>query len=228
MTTTAYYSNRSATPLPPNFQLGPSRAPLEYYPTPPEATRLLCAYEHFDGSIWEPACGDGWMSRALMDAGHDVVSTDLGTEYPFIKAGHGTGGVDFLDTKLPRAKHIVTNPPYGSGLADAFAKKALDYARLTGGKVALLLNLASLAHPSRTSFFKANPPARIIILDDLVCWPMGKPERATRATTSHRYCWAVFTPAELPSITTLLWGRCASFTAKAPRHQFNLATRKGA
>lgn len=36
----------------------PKRAPFEFYPTPPEATRALLSVETFDGTIWEPACGD--------------------------------------------------------------------------------------------------------------------------------------------------------------------------
>lgn len=34
----------------------PKRAPFEFYPTPPEATRALLSVENFDGDIWEPAC----------------------------------------------------------------------------------------------------------------------------------------------------------------------------
>lgn len=34
------------------------RAPFEFYPTPPEATRALLSVEKFEGNIWEPACGD--------------------------------------------------------------------------------------------------------------------------------------------------------------------------
>ena len=40
-------------------QIAPHRAAYEFYPTPPEATRALLSVEHFHGSIWECACGDG-------------------------------------------------------------------------------------------------------------------------------------------------------------------------
>jgi len=43
-----------------------------------------------------------------------VIATDLNDR------GHGTVGVDFLMQSAMRGKHIITNPPYGSGLADAF------------------------------------------------------------------------------------------------------------
>lgn len=84
------------------------REPFEFYPTPPEATRALLSVERFEGSIWEPACGDGAISRELEAAGYEVISTDL------IDRGYGTGGVDFLKTTEPLARNIVTNPPYGT------------------------------------------------------------------------------------------------------------------
>ncbi len=35
-------------------------------------------------------------------------------------------GRDFLAKRKPRARHIVTNPPYGRGLADAFGSTPLS------------------------------------------------------------------------------------------------------
>lgn len=86
----------------------PKRAAYEFYPTPPEATRALLSVEQFDGSIWEPACGDGAISKVLIEAGYKVVSTDL------IERGYAKGGYDFLKSSTPLAKNIVTNPPYGT------------------------------------------------------------------------------------------------------------------
>lgn len=97
----------------------PRRLPNEFYPTPPEATRALLSVEEFDGDIWEPACGDGRIAKVLRAHGHAVVSTDLHAY------GHGEAGVDFLRETAPRAKHIVTNPPYGRGLADRFVAARL-------------------------------------------------------------------------------------------------------
>ena len=90
-----------------NFRF-PKRAAYEFYPTPPEATRALLSVEQFDGSIWEPACGDGAISKVLTEAGYQVVSTDL------IDRGYGEGGHDFLKSTTPLAKNIITNPPYGT------------------------------------------------------------------------------------------------------------------
>lgn len=179
---------RARLPFHPDGRVHPMRAPFEYYPTPPEATRALLSVESFDGPIWEPACGEGHMSTVLAEAGHAVVSTDL------VARGFGTGGVDFLRETTSRAKHIVTNPPYGRGLADAFVRKALELTAPTGGHVAMLLNLASLSHPTRHDLWVSHPPAAIYALDELVCWPEGRPELARSSTATHRYCWAVWKP----------------------------------
>ena len=152
-------------PLPQAFRLSMQRIPNEYYPTPPEATRALLSVETFDGSIWEPACGEGAIASELSAAGHKVVATDL------VDYGYGIPRIDFLKETRPRAKHIVTNPPYGSGLADAFITRSLAFAQQTGGTVAMLLNLASLAHRSRTRWWREHPPARLYAIDDIVCWP---------------------------------------------------------
>lgn len=90
-----------------NFRY-PKRAAFEFYPTPPEATRALLSVEAFEGDIWEPACGDGAISKVLLEAGYEVISTDL------IDRGYGTGGHDFLKSTRPLAKNIITNPPYGT------------------------------------------------------------------------------------------------------------------
>jgi hypothetical protein len=169
-------------------RIHPNRAPFEFYPTPPEATRALLSVESFDGSIWEPACGDGAITRELRCAGYDVVSTDL------VERGFGTGGIDFLREATPRAKHIITNPPYGRGLADRFVRHALRLTAATGGSVAMLLNLLSLCHPMRHALFVNAPPAAIYAIDELVCYPNGNPREATALTHMHRYCWVVWKP----------------------------------
>ena len=130
-----------------------------FYPTPPEATRALLSVETFDGPIWEPACGKGHIAKVLEAQGHEVIATDLNDW------GYGTPRIDFLKAHAgnANARHIVTNPPYGKGLADAFVNKALAITAKTGGKVAMLLNLASLAQEQRTPAWRKNslPPDRV-------------------------------------------------------------------
>lgn len=185
-----------------------TRIPNEFCPTPPEATRALLSVEDFDGPIWEPACGDGRIAQVLTDHGHTVVSTDLHAY------GAGEAGVDFLSEKHPRARHIITNPPYGSGLADAFIRRALLLTKETGGKVAMLLNLASLCHPLRTARWKQMPPARVYAIDDVVCWPEDRYGPAPRYFTKHRYCWAIWTQ-DHQGPSSLWWLSSADF--RTPR-----------
>lgn len=169
----------------------PFRIPHEFYPTPPEATRALMSVERFDGPIWEPACGDGGIARVLVEEfGQEVVATDL------VDYGYGTAGVDFLEQYRPLGKHFVTNPPYGFGLGDAFTCRSLHFARQTGGKVAMFLNLMSLCQVKRTRWFRGNLPSRIWAVDNIVCWPHARHGygEAPKYFTKHRYCWVVWDP----------------------------------
>ena len=107
----------------------------------------------------------------------------------------------------PLAPTIITNPPYGRGLADRFVRKSLGFIAETGGSVAMLLNIASLCHPSRHDSFTRRAPRVVYMLDDCVCWPQGDSRKATPRTRDHRYCWMIWdaTPSascELRWLTT--------------------------
>lgn len=200
-------------------RLSPFRAPYEFYPTPPEAIRALLAAERFEGGIWEPACGDGAIAKELIAAGYDVVATDIADH------GYGRSGIDFLEQRLPRAKHIITNPPYGHGLGDAFVKKALWFAERTGGRVAMLLNIASLCHPDRHESFVRRPPSTIYALDRCVCFPNGEPAQATRQTYQHRYAWLIW-EADPSSTAELRWLTTAPYRGAAYQHDNNKHQRR--
>jgi hypothetical protein len=180
-------------------RLHPARAAYEFYPTPPEATRALLSVESFDGSVWEPACGQGHIAKVLEAAGHSVVATDLAECW-----GYGMTGRDFLTERTPLARNIITNPPYGRGLADAFCKHATDMTAQTGGKVAMLVAVQSLCHPIRHPFFTTRPPARVYPLDECHCWPYGDASQATKSLKAQRYCWIVWT-GEPVTQTTMRW-----------------------
>ncbi len=180
------------------------RAPFEFYPTPPAAIQALLSVEQFDGDIWEPACGDGAIGRDLVRAGYDVIATDI-TDW-----GYGYPGYDFLTLQKPFARNIVTNPPYGWGMADKFVEKALTFTADTGGRVAMLLNIASLCHPRRHADFVRRPPSVIYALDDCVCFPLGDPGRATAHTAKHRYAWVIWDHAH-EGDTAFRWLSTAPF-----------------
>lgn len=122
----------------------------DFYPTPPEATEALLRVESFEGAIWEPACGDGAISRVLEAAGYDVVSSDL------VDRGYGEARHDFLMEWRARAPNVVTNPFFK--LAIEFVRHALS---LTLGKVAILARLNFLEGRERALLFRTLPPARV-------------------------------------------------------------------
>lgn len=49
----------------------------DYYATEPKAVELLLEQETFCPYIWEPACGEGHISKVLARHGYNVHSTDL-------------------------------------------------------------------------------------------------------------------------------------------------------
>lgn len=96
----------------------PNRQENDFYTTPPHCTRALLDAEGFPGPIWEPACGNGAMSKVLIEYGYDVISTDL------IDRGYGIGGMDFLRFKSQAARSVITNPPFK--IADEFVLHAIE------------------------------------------------------------------------------------------------------
>lgn len=140
----------------------------DFYPTPPEATRALLSVERFVGDIWEPACGDGAISKVLIDSGYEVVSSDL------IDRGYGTPNVDFLLDFHTRATNVATNPPFK--FAQEFVEHAL--ARTTG-KVAMLCRLAWLEGLERNALFTSSPLARVWVFSNRVAMNRnGDPQMA--------------------------------------------------
>jgi hypothetical protein len=174
-------------PLEPIRRYSPNRARWELYPTPPEATRALLGAEPFNGGIWEPACGQGHIAEVLREHGHHVIATDLAPCW-----GYGETGRDFLAEDRALALNIITNPPYGAGLADKFCRHAIELTRIMRGKVAMLLPVNSLCHPIRHDSFVKAPPSVIYALDECHCWPEGDASRATATLKQQRYCWIVW------------------------------------
>ena len=121
----------------------------DFYATPPEATLALLSKEPFTGSVYEPCCGQGHISKVLASNGYEVESTDL------VDRGYGTSGIDFLmETK--QRDNIITNPPYGLALP-----MALHCQSVARNKTALLLKLSFLEGVARKQFFLENPPIRV-------------------------------------------------------------------
>lgn len=120
---------------------GKNRKADDFYPTPPYATQALLDKEIFNGSIWEPACGQGHMSQILISNGYQVDSSDL------IDRNYGIQ-LDFLSSNKTY-NNIITNPPFSLGLE--FVLKAKQCAN---EKIAMLLKTQFLEGVSRYDMFQ--------------------------------------------------------------------------
>lgn len=127
------------------------REAFDYYATDPKAVEMLLELEQFAPVIWEPACGEGHISKVLQAHGYQVISTDL------VYRGFGDPEpLDFLKETLDGFEgDIITNPPYSTGLE--FVQRALESVR-PGGKVAMFLKVQFLEGQKRGAFFKDTPP----------------------------------------------------------------------
>jgi hypothetical protein len=61
----------------------------------------------------------------------------------------------------------------------------------------MLLNLRSLCHPDRMKKFIKTPPTAIYALDELICWPAGKPCSREARIAQQQYYWAVWHPGKV-------------------------------
>lgn len=132
----------------------------DFYPTPPEPTR---AFLHAEidrlrdfPCIWEPAAGDGAMSREMESLGFKVQKSDL------VDRGCGAMVASFYDfTSGPRA--IVTNPPFAECNKDpGWIRHAIE--RCGVEYMALLLPINWVGASGRAALWARYPPARIYVM----------------------------------------------------------------
>lgn len=101
-----------------------NRSESDFYPTPRECTEALLGFLglpkwHF---IWEPACGNGAISKALGENGYNhVISTDL-NDFGFGNCGHDFLKTNWISSRIPN--FIITNPPFF--LAEQFIRHAYE------------------------------------------------------------------------------------------------------
>lgn len=110
-----------------------ARVKNDFYPTPKSTTEALLEKESFNNDVWECACGEGDMSKVLIEKNYNVFSSDL------IDRGYGIVNFDFLNDLEIASKNligkydIITNPPFS--LANQFILQAKKLAKR---KVAIL------------------------------------------------------------------------------------------
>jgi hypothetical protein len=167
---------------------------LDHFPTPPWATRALCSWAVLHGyfghaiSVWEPACAEGYMARALAEYFETVSASDV--------HDYGFGDVrDFLIPMEndPRPDWIITNPPFR--LAEQFIARASQLARVG---FAMLVRTSFLEGVGRhRDIFSKNPPSYVLQFTERV--PMHKGRLVTNGSTATAYCWLVWIDGEFPT-----------------------------
>lgn len=162
---------------------------LDYFPSPPWATRALLEYlAPLDGAIaWEPAAGAGHMSDVLAEYFFVVHASDVHDYGRGHRIGSFVGqGPDVIETPDPRPDWIITNPPFN--LAVEFAERAIDEA---ADGVALLVRTAWLESVDRHKrVFGKVPPTTVIQFSERV--PMCKGRWDPNGGTATAYCWVVW------------------------------------
>lgn len=183
---------------------------LDYFPTPPWATRALIELVLprvgigpevlADTACWDPACGEGHISGVLQEYATCVMASDI---HDYSAGGRSPPGwdwtldgegetLDFLSKTppgemRPLADLIVTNPPFEEK-ATAFALRALEDARVG---VALFVRLQWLETVDRyNAIFRDRPPTLIAFFAERVnlCKGRWDPD----GSTATAYVWLVW------------------------------------
>lgn len=161
----------------------------DYYATDPKAVELLLELEQFAPVIWEPACGEGHISKVLQAHGYEVISTDL------IYRGFGDPEpLDFLTETLEGFEgDIITNPPYSMGLE--FVQKALESVR-PGGKASgpvgkwLCSEGSVFGGTEAGAILQEYPPRTVYISRSrLACYKNGDMSKTDSAIAYAWYVW---------------------------------------
>lgn len=175
---------------------------LNYFPTPPWATRALLEQVIPDasGSCWEPAAGECHMANVLAEQFSTVWRTDVHDHGRLDGVGSFVGaGPDVVPAPTPSPDWIITNPPFA--LAQEFAERCFAEARRG---FALLLRTAWLEGAERWErLFRDAPPHRVAVFVERVPMTLGRWDPT--AATATAYAWFVWRRTErlLPGQTGL-------------------------
>lgn len=170
---------------------------LDYFPTPPWATRALCEivlpyvdhpWGHPLNSAWEPACGEGHMSEVLREYFGEVCATDV------FDYGQGRDRVwDFMESITP-CDWLITNPPFKDDLTEKFILHAIDLARVG---VAMFVRCQILEGIGRYErLWKPHPPTLIAYFSERV--PLHRGRWEPDGSTATAYCWLVWLKDRAP------------------------------
>ncbi len=175
-----------------------ARDSLDFFPTPPWATRALLEWlgerPGFRSSVWEPACGAGDMARPLAEHFGQVIASDV----------HDYGFGDVRDFLWPGPAEpvdwVITNPPFR--LALEFVERAHQVARVG---IAMLVRTAFLEGGERYErLFSKTPPSEILQFAERV--PMFRGRLDASGSTATAYCWLAWRYLKRPApVTEFHW-----------------------
>lgn len=186
---------------------------LDYFPTPPWATRALIVWLIGQGvpveqlHAWEPACGEKHMARPMGEYFATVRASDV----------HPYGQHEIIDFLLtggtePDVDWIVSNPPFN--LAVEFIQQALAKAR---GGVAMLLRGSFLEGQERyAELYARTPPSEVLVFTERVVMLKGRLVRAgavdpfaavpgAKASTATSYFWFVWRKPVMTMFPPIHW-----------------------
>ena len=170
---------------------------FDFYPTPAPFTNVLLDFYQGSGRIhdcvWEPACGDGSMSKAISSKGYVVHSSNL------VDQGYGSFPIDFLTAGLPEGcKSIITNGPFK--LAEQFVKRAWHW--MDTGKVdlfAILLPAHWFGSEERyRTIFSVRRPQQLIVISDRMSGRYNNPHYDKKGrpvlkwSSNFNHCWFIW------------------------------------
>lgn len=187
---------------------------LDFFPTPPWATRAL--FEHAVprlsvdlpiNSAWEPACGEGHIAEVLREYFAVVHASDI-HDYGYA-AAHG----DFLKAdaaSAPIVDWIVTNPPF-----DDAAIEFVLRARELAPNVAMFFRsqwaVEGIGRYER--LFCDTPPTLCAFFVERV--PLVKGRWDPEASTATAYCWLLWCESVPPLPTFWIPPGCREGLTKA-------------
>lgn len=173
---------------------------LDFFPTPPWATRALIdhvidpiSYAFPMDSVWEPAAGEGHMVNVLQESFPRVRASDVHDHGKGFEIGSFVGkksldlgdiAPDWIDGH-DDYDWVITNPPFN--LAMEFWERARD---LGNSGCALLMRLNWLEGGARyNKIFKEDPP-HVYVFSERVAMVKGRYDPEASSATA--YAWFVW------------------------------------
>lgn len=183
------------------------RSDDEWYVEPRWVSDALFDVEKFDGGVWDPACGQGNIVQAALDADLRAFANDICPRWNMA----GMDDSDFMLSTVLRAPNIVTNPPFGRAiLGEKFIRHALS---LKPQKLAVFVESRFLFGKARASGLYAEfPPARILLITPRPSCPPGAWLLASNKAGggTRDYVWMVWDLENYErGFTSIGWLRCA-------------------